>query len=418
MEYPGFMQLLAEIPERDEAWKQLLAGLLVVRLAHAAFHDLEAGPEGLRVVRRAIRGVNDLREVRRLERIVDAARATSEDWSANDVLSGLLMSYAVLLHKRGYRVAGADVCSVLIKSPIDDMAVRLSAMLNRAFAHRVEGRLDPAEADYRMLRGAASLLREAHMYRQAELGLAKVMIERGNYQFATPALEELRDEAREANDHALLGIVLLDLAALAGLRKDYGSSIAYSEEALAYIVDASQRERCYVNMARAARDIGDPVRAGQYAALVRETGLDADIRARAGLILYVLAIDAGRIPARDAARQWLEGETLAPGVECDFREAIAYACAMDGEFDEAIAAVNAMLAVAERHRLGEMIHQGDTALGYLKRRRVPPVYFAAIRSVSARESVRGRALRVGVRHAATAAQHVATSTRLVLTGTS
>ena len=417
MEYPGFMQLLGEIPERDEAWKELFAGLLVVRLAYAAFHDMEAGPEGLRVVRQAIRCVGDLREVRRFGRMVAAAGATARDWSANDILSGMLMSYVVLLHERGHLPAVVDACSALIESPIDDIAIRLSATQRRAFAFRDAGQYDKAEADYRALGETSRLMRDHRMRRRADLGLAKVMGERGNIQAAAPMFTAIRDEAEQAGDVELLGLALLDLAVIAGIQKDYRGVVTYSRQALEHITDGWQRERCYVNIAAASRDMGDTVAASQYAALVRETGINADIRARAGVILYQVAIDTQNDNARDAAREWLESATLPPRVECEFRETVAYERATDGAFGEAISAVQAMLDIAEGHRIAEMVIRADAALVHLRRRRVPPLYVAEVRSATAWEPRRGRALlRLSVRHAQAAAENIAAGARLVLAG--
>lgn len=376
MDCSGFLKQLGAVAERSDAWYSLEAALLTTQVAVASFNGLAPDRDGMAVVRRAIRPVSDNHEHQILDRIIDQSQLVASGEETSDVLDALLLGHSVTLHDRGFLWAAANICSVLVESPVAEAPIMLSARGRRAFAMRLLGEWGPAAVDYTAMIGDATAMGDRIMQRKGELGMARLTAERGNFPAAAIEMDAILIKARQFDDREILAETYIARAGCAGRMRDFSGALRYSTMALEYIDETWQREDCYINMARASRDTGEPERASQYAALVREVGTSADRRAWGGLIVYLLAIDARSVTAQRAARAWLDAADLPPRIACQYREAMAYAYGMDDKFRDAVRVVEELMILAEQHHIPDLYFSAEAALPDLRRGRIPLAFYS------------------------------------------
>lgn len=377
MDCSGFLKQIGAVPERSDAWHSLEAALLTTQVAVASFVGLAPNRDGLMVVRRAIRPVSDNHEHQILDRIIDQSQLVASGEETSDVLDALLLGHSVTLHDRGFLWAAANVCSALVESPVAEAPIRLSARGRRAFAMRLLGEWGASAVDYAAMIGDAAVMGDRIMQRKGELGMARLTAERGNFPAAAIEMDAILVRARQAEDREILAETYIARAGCAGRMRDFGAALRYSTMALEYIDETWQREDCYINMAQSSRDLGEPERASQYAALVREAGTSADRRARGGLILYLLAIDARSVAGQRTARAWLDAADLPPRIACEYREAMSYAYAMGDKFRDAVRVTEELMALAEQHRIPDLYFSAEAALPDLRRGRIPLAFYSS-----------------------------------------
>lgn len=379
MKLAGFYDALAEADETNPRWDELVAGMAVLRVVESAVSGDERSAA---VIHDRARGyVQRVREVTRrhtLVAIMDVATPMVRgDETQLSILAGRMMAYGLRLHADASFAPAIDVFATVEALSERDPDVLMQAIQRRAFALRCLQRFDDAADAYRHLTAIAARCASPTapvMVLEAELGLGKVLIERGNLPAAEEAVQAVRHRAEQLGATTVLTKALIDLAAIAGIRRRPAASIAYDREALGIVADPQERERLLFNMAHAFRELSRPQPARRIALHVAGRSALAEHRAHAQLLLYHLAIDDSDWPRADAYRSALRDMHLSPRLGAEYYETVSRHYAAIGATDPALMMLQRMLEVAEEHRLAELTIRAEQSMADVRRGIVPSVY--------------------------------------------
>lgn len=371
MEFLGFFEVLAEISESAPQWMELAAGMFVARLADDVVRFGVAHEGSREYALRHVIQVADSDAQAQLRRLLDeTAPKRRRDRPA---IVKLLLAYGLKLHLDGLLGPASDVFHLLSQKHYET-EVRLLGMLRRAFALRLAGKLEEADSEYVRLMVFAATAGNRHMELEAELGLARVVFDRGDVRKAEAMTVGVVNAAKVAGDHDVFANASIDLARAAGERDQPDMVLYHSANALQRREWTEGRDRTLVNVAFALRELDRAPGARRVASYVLRTTRSVDQKSYAMLVLYAIATDQG---IEREAREWrsrVAASLSNPWIESEYYQSLAREHATFERFPMATAAATKMLAVAERHQLNKMIIRADEALYDLRRGLVPAIY--------------------------------------------
>lgn len=371
----GFVQDMIAVPQGGAEWKALAAGLLATTVAECALcADPPDGSMIEEATRRALRSTDTtviklLREI-----LILADDAALDPIEYCDELRAKLMAYGHRLHVDGRYASAVDVFTLLANQAGDDVELRLQALAQRAFSLRLLSRFDDAESTYELLKVVGVHSRSKTASLTADAGLGRVLMERGNLPAAETLFRSVVSRARRLKNGTAIGLGFIDLAQVAGIRRDPVGVIEYSHQALERVHEPYRRDRVLVNMAYAFREIGRASSARRLAGHVAENGLHLDQRAFGRIVLYHLAVDANEWGVAESQRGALASMKTPPVIEAEYHETVARHMATSGDAERALHALARMLSVAESHRLAELIHRADEAMADVREGKIPKLY--------------------------------------------
>jgi tetratricopeptide (TPR) repeat protein len=347
----------------------------VLRVIASEFADERPSPTDIDGAIRATRQVRNLPAHMQLrELLADATRHDRYEDRWRENVSRDLLALGESLRARGLvTVAGAVVQLIADHSQASD-DIRREAALRLAYCRRMLGDLDGATERYNAVMQSASNYRAIRQRLEAELGLAKIAVNRGNIPAAEPLIDAVIAAARLANETTILGKALIDRAAVAGIRRDAQSVLTSSFEALEFLDTPTERDRVFVNMATALRELGRADMAKRLGQFVLARPCEMDQRAAAMILLFHIAIDGGDQHDASLYRRELDRLSLLPALRVERHEAVAREAAAVGNWADALDAVDEMIRVADDHGLSELSFRGAFAAEALRARRVPAVY--------------------------------------------
>ncbi|HTE46541.1 MAG TPA: hypothetical protein VK636_14915 [Gemmatimonadaceae bacterium] len=369
----GFFQTLATRAPVDMEWLQLRAGFSVFRASHAALFVDESFEDIERDANEHIVKVIDFRLSGMLKRLLVSAVQADLPGQRPEI-GAQLMAYGIELHSRGHLQAAVDVFTLVFDTATGDADIRLLAIQRRAFALRLLSQFDDAEVSYHQMIALAKQARDVSKRLEGQLGLAKVAIDRGNLPLARTAVQRVVRRAIRYSEPTIAAKAKIDLARIAGLSDDPIGALDFTRQALEWTTDANDRDRALMNMATALRELGRSFSAGAIAAELRVSAIDGDLRAKATVLAYNVAIDEGDQNMMRDCRDSLSVTVLPPLVEARFHEATARDAAARGETQEALAAIQRVLAIAESNKLAETIFTADRAMEDVLEGRIPALY--------------------------------------------
>ena len=359
----------------DDGRQELAAAALVLRIVAHEFAGETVLEAEIAEARHAVLRVGDVRTHTRLRDLlsdVTAGERIEESW--RDTLSLDLLAYGEELRARGLVAAAAALLDLVAEGSQASAELRLDASLRRAFCLRLLGSLDDATAQYRKVEELATFGGFDRQRLEAQLGIARVAINRGNIPQAEPLIDAAIASARAAGLSSVLGKALIDKAAIAGIRRDASGVLVSSYKALEFVETAAGRDRIFINMATAFRELGRAESARRLAHEVLSRPCDADQRAAAMVLLYHLAIDVGDRRTSAMYRRALTAVPLLPAMLAEKCEAVARDAAARGEWESAHNFAEQMIAIADEHQLAELSFRGAFAMESIRGRRVPAVY--------------------------------------------
>jgi tetratricopeptide (TPR) repeat protein len=236
------------------------------------------------------------------------------------------------------------------------------AQFRLAYCRRVLGQLDEAEVAYA---AAGRLAADAHDVvgtLRSEVGLAKVIMARGNVPSAERMLDDViarTDEALRARDDGAMrefrATVLHDRAVLAFVREEHERGIALLDLALADTTSPSARDRVIADIALGFMHLGVRSAARDAFLIVAATAEEQYSRWSATVNLLQLAVEDGMEPAFEQYRRQLAGQPLTPEQATDFHHIAATGLRRFGRLEQARTALAEGIALAERHGLNALL---------------------------------------------------------------
>lgn len=372
--HAAYIEALAQADEGSTDWGLLTAGLAALQLFESwAENNCGTVPLGqleLRRVSRWIEAVPDVHPVRRcLSQLVDAVERSDgrgrrdRSGSPGVEIGRVLAAYAKLLQYDGRWQLAADVHRTLIDHArcLGDEERVLDSRLMVGFSHRMLGRFAEAQEAYAALREAAVRVGDEHYRRQADLGFAKLAIERGNLPLAGQLLDRIVDEARGA-DRVVLAKALSDRARVVVLVADYPTALTFGYEALSNSKDAMDRDRVMIDIAVTFANMGLRDQARDANLIAFGTAQESAIRSAAQINLMELAyLDRNEI-AFEQHRREVSNVELPPYLGAAFCETLALGYRVFDRVSESRDAFQRMLRIAEQHGLNEYAVKAATAL--------------------------------------------------------
>lgn len=378
MKIDGFMESLAKVVDSDDRWASLVAGLSCLRLAEEALREHTVSTHLHDFARRAVEQVASM-ELRpffaSVLEICPPGPVIARSVTRIN-LARTLTTYGMRLHSDGLFAPAADVLS-FVETVVQSYDPELSLMAGAkaAYAFRLHRNFAAAEAAYRRVESRARAHRNYHLMLEAQLGLAKIELNRDDLPAAIPMVDAVIERAKQLREPQIVAKAYIDRAHIAGRRNEPIEAIAYSLAAIRLLQPGTDRDRCAVNIAYAMREIGLGTHATRQAWHVVTRGQDADQRAAATIILYNIAIDERDEATMRWCRASLADPQVSPVFEAEYYQALSYDHAVRGNFAEARLAAGRMLAIAEDHRLCELIINADEALEDLREERMPRINF-------------------------------------------
>jgi tetratricopeptide (TPR) repeat protein len=365
-----FFEALATSPsESSPEWRAANAGLLVLRLvdraltdvervtarelamAHLAYRAMEQGDATAPMIRRTLQAL----EAESIERIAVALRD----------LGRVYVSQAAWALGRDVYATGVEAAKIAARDQ-----VLLECLFGEGYAIRMLRRFDEAASHYARMHTVATRLGDTRYQLEARLGVAKLMIDRGDLKSAAGRLDRLIARAHQAGCIPIESKALHDRARVAGESGDYPSALRFAYAALQLCEDPRDRDRLLGDVAHALTVIGEHEAARDGSLILAATAQEQDVRWMATIHLMELAAREGRVQEFDSYRQRLLLEPLPPAVSAWFQRCVGTACVRFGNLGRAEAAFVRMRTISEENRLARLIIEADELLEKLERQRM------------------------------------------------
>ncbi|MEO6527065.1 MAG: hypothetical protein ABIP93_10605 [Gemmatimonadaceae bacterium] len=357
-----FFEALATSPgETSPQWRRANAGLLVLRLVDRALTDVE------RVTARQLAAVHVAhRAMEQGDATAPMIRRTLQALEAEDLgkiavalrdLGRVYLSQAAWAMGRDAYATGVEAAQIAERED-----VVLACMFGEGHAIRMLREFDVAAAHYTRLHTLATRLGDTRHQLEARLGLAKLLIDRGDLKEATVRLDHVILRARELQCVAMESKALHDRARVAGESGDYPSALRFAYDALQLCEEPRERDRILTDVAHALTLVGEHAAARDGSLIVAATAQEQDMRWLATINLMELASREGRVAEFDAYRRQLAAEPLPPQLTASYHRAEGAGLAALGQHDAARDAYIRMRTVSERHHLAQSTIEADDAL--------------------------------------------------------
>lgn len=314
----AFFEVLAEQDEDTPRWSAVSAGLLVMR----AFDSwVELGSVGvhaaveLAAVQKVVSQMSNGPARALLDGILQEIRLGKRTPEA--VLPRLL-AYARSLHFDGDLTLATDVTSRVVELARmysgDDVRddLTLGALQQLGLTLRMQGKLDEAEITYAELERRSNAADDMARAFRARIGMAKLMLSRGNLPAAESMLDDIVDEARLAGLTMVAGVALHDRAAVAHARGDHSSAVRLLFDALQVTEDSASRDGVLGDLAANLMSLGAYAPARDALVVLSLTAQEGIRRQLAAINLMELATLERNELSFEQQRQLLAGQGFPP----------------------------------------------------------------------------------------------------------
>jgi tetratricopeptide (TPR) repeat protein len=358
---PFFEALATSSSESSPEWRAANAGLLVLRLvdraltdvervtarelamAHLALRAMEQGDSAAPMIRRTLQGL----ESENLVRIATALRD----------LGRVYLSQAAWPLARDVYATGVEAARIAERDQL-----MLECLYGESVAIRMLRLFDEATAHYARLHNVAMRLGNTRYQLEARLGVAKLMIDRGDLKAAAGRLDRLIARAHQVGCIPLESKALHDRARVAGEMGDNPAALRFVYAALQLCEEPRERDRILGDVAHALALVGQRAAARDGSLLLAATAQERDVSWMATLHLMELATLDGNESEFETYRKQLTAEPLAPVLQAWYHGCAGEGLARFGQFDQAEEAFLRMRAISEEHRLAKSLIESDDLL--------------------------------------------------------
>jgi tetratricopeptide (TPR) repeat protein len=351
---PFFVEL-ASLEDSDANWRSVSAGLVVLRLVDSWVEEgagaLVSDGWGMRSVVAAIDEMPAGVPTRALlHRVVEALKVSS----ASDLhaIAPRLIAYARALHIDSRWALAADVYETVIAHvhPIEESDVAITAHLRLAACQRSLGALDEAARSLDAATVVATKVDDLVGMLHAQIGTAKIALDRGNM----PRAEEILDDAiaRATQSEALMevrAVALQDRANVAFHRARYDLAVELAYQSLELTTDSINRDRLLADIASAFYMLGVHTAAKDAYQILEATAQEQYNRWYASINLMEIAAREGSMPLFERYRRVLAATAFPPVLEAQFHLQTAESYEALSQFDAARSAAERARAIAERY---------------------------------------------------------------------
>lgn len=362
-----FFTELASMDERDQAWRSVSAGLVLLRLVDAWIEEggsaVAADGWGVRSVAAAIEEMPAGMPARAI--LSSALEALTQARSGDmHAVAPRLMAYARSLDLDAKWALAADVYDTIIAHvhPDDESEIAVTALLRRGHCLREIGEF--AEAGDLFTTAAELAHRTGDMIGtlRARIGEAKIIVARGNLPAADAILEETVIRAAAHNLLEVQSMASHDRAFIANTRGQYDVAIRFAYDAMRDSVSETERDRILSDLAGSFYLLG-------VKSAARDAFLILAATAREQWQRWVATINLMELSAEDAVevqferyRQQLSSADLPPLLRTQFELHAGRGYQQFGHFGEARQWLDRALGSARTHSFNQLVFAAESAM--------------------------------------------------------
>jgi tetratricopeptide (TPR) repeat protein len=276
-----------------------------------------------------------------------------------------LMAYARSLDLDAKWTLAADVYETVIAHahPVEESDVVVNAHLRLAYCQRSLGALDKATASYATASAVADDNDDMFGILRAQIGAAKIAIDRGNMPRAESLLDDVISRASHREDlsdvHAM---ALQDRAGVAFHRGRYDLAVTLAYESLERTEDPINRDRLLGDIALAFSRLGVLSAARDAYLVVEATAQEQYQRWSASMNLMELAAREGAMPVFERYRRSLASMPFPPAQRAQFHLQTAEGFEALHEYESAMQAGRRALEIADEFGYHQVRFDVDSLL--------------------------------------------------------
>ena len=363
----AFFDELSRLDESDERWREVAAGLVVLRLVDRWLEEgsgvVAADAWGHASVVSAIDEIPVGRPVRGMLRSVVDAMVASGTPNFRAV-APRLMAYARALDFDAKWALAIDVYHMVIgfSEPLEDSDTVIAAHLRLGFCLRQIGEVDQSAAAYGIAGRLSEQTGDMMGVLRARIGDAKIALLRGNLPRAEMILDETIEDAAKNGLAGVESMALHDRANAAGMRGDYELAIRLAYRALDGSETERNRDRILHDIANAFDRLGLRSAARDAFSILVATSQEQYLRWSATIQLLGIAAEDGAGPVFEKIRQELRGEALPPALRAEFEFNTGRGYLALGHYDEATTWLESAVATANSNGMYQTAFEADAEL--------------------------------------------------------
>lgn len=363
----AFFDELSRLDEADDSWREVSAGLVVLRLVDRWLDEgasvVAADAWGYTSVAGAVDAIPIGRPVRGMLRsVVDAmGAATTPNFRT---VAPRLMAYARALDFDAKWALAVDVYHTVIafSEPLENADTVIAAHLRLGYCLRQTGEIDQSAAAYAMAGRIAEQIGDMMGVLRARIGDAKIALLRGNLPRAELILDSTIEDAVKSGLPAVESMALHDRASAAGLRGDYELAIRLAYRALRGSETERNRDRILHDIAISFSRLGVRSAARDAFSVIVATSQEQYLRWLSTIQLLALAADDGIGPVFEKYRQELGTAKLPPVLRAEFEYETGRGYLNLGHFDEAVHWLTEAVSTANHNGLYQTVFEAESEL--------------------------------------------------------
>jgi tetratricopeptide (TPR) repeat protein len=370
----AFFDELSRLSEEDDAWKEISAGLVVLRVIDRWLEEgasvVAADAWGYTSVIDAVDAIPVGRPVRGMLRsVLDAMAATT--MPNFRTVAPRLMAYARALDFDARWPLAVDVYHTVIafSEPLENADTVIAAHLRLGYCLRQIGEIDQSAAAYGMAGRIAEQTGDMVGVLRARIGDAKIAILRGNLPRAEIILDETIENAGKHGLPDVESLALQDRAGVAGLRGNYELAVRLAYRALPGSESERNRDRLLHDIAVSFSRLGVRSAARDAFLVLVSTSADQYVRWSSSIQLLALAAADGVGPMFEKYRLELASQPLPAALRAEYEYETGRGYLALGHFEDATTWLTAAVSTANANGLYQTVFEAESELVQAKQAR-------------------------------------------------
>ena len=369
----AYFEELAALDEREDSWREISAGLVVLRLIDSWFEQgagvVAPGAWNLGAVINAVAEIPPGRPARGMLRSIVDVMVDSRTPDAH-IVAPRLMAYARSLDFDARWNLAIDVYRTVIghSEPLEDADTVIAAHLRLGFCLRQVGEISESAEAYGVASQLAERVGDMMGVLRARIGDAKIAMLRGNIPRAESILDATIDDAEKNGFSGVHSMALHDRANAAYMRGDYELAVRLSYRALDGTETDRNRDRILHDIAASFHRLGVRSAARDAYMVIVATSQEQYLRWAATIQLLAIAVDDGMSPVFERYRRELADIALPPALSADFQLQVGRGYRILEQRDTARTWLTAAIATAQEHGFNQFVFESEAELRALEQR--------------------------------------------------
>jgi len=363
----AYFEELAALDEREDTWREISAGLVVLRLVDSWFEQgasvVAPSAWNLGAVTNAVAEIPPGRPARGMLKSVIDVMVDTRTPDAH-VVAPRLMAYARSLDFDARWNLAIDVYRSVIShsEPLDDADTVIGAHLRLGFCLRQVGEISESATAYEIASQLAERVGDVMGVLRARIGDAKIALLRGNLPRAESILDATIEDAERHGYSGVHSMALHDRANAAYMRGDYELAVKLSYYALDGTETDRNRDRILHDLAMSFYRLGVRSAARDAFLVLMATTQEQYTRWASCIQLIAIAADDGVRPAFERYRRELADQSLPPFLSADYELQTGRGLRLMGEFSAAKSWLEAAVQTAQQHQIHQFLHESQMEL--------------------------------------------------------